>query len=360
MSDREILVGTSKGLVIIRRSPQGWRIENVQHLGFPVSMIHREPSNGKLWCGLAHRHWGPKLHWSADDGQSWNEAPTPSFGGAELKAGVKAGLKSIWTMQSTLKNDGLKLWLGVEPGALFTSSDGNEFTLVESLWNHPGRQDEKQWFGAGRNLPFIHSIVVDPRDNEHMYIAVSAAGIFESLDGGRSWEAANEGMVSYFLPDPYARVGHDPHILLQCRNHPDTLWQQSHSGVFRSTDGARTWKDVSPGGDIPRYGFAMAIDDDDPNRAWIIPAASDDMRIAPGLALQVFYTTDGGQTWSGSSSGLPEAFAFDIVLRQAFVRSGSVMVFGTNNGNVYLSENDGREWVQICQHLAKINIVQLN
>ena len=355
-----VLVGTSKGLVVIKKQSDDWAVDSVQHLGFPVSMIYPDAVEDTWWVGLAHRHWGTKLHYSRNKGDSWESVDTPSFGGRDYRPDRPASLKNIWTMQRVGSGEKSALWLGVEPASIFTGNAESGFHLSEGLWNHETRSDERMWFGAGRNLPYIHSIVVDPRDADRAYVAVSAAGIFETRDAGLSWCVRNSGMVSNFLPDPYAKEGHDPHILLQCRTAPDVLWQQAHSGVFVSENGGMDWKDVSPAGDIPRYGFAMAIDHNDPDCAWIVPATSDEMRIAPDLKLRVYKTSDRGRTWQDQSKGLPDSFTFDIVLRQSFIRNEELMILGTNNGNLYISEDNGENWNTLAQNLPKINVIMFD
>ena len=63
-----ILIGTSKGLVIFKRSTGGWKNVGVQFLGFPVSVCWVDERTNTWWVALAHRHWGQKMHRSTDEG----------------------------------------------------------------------------------------------------------------------------------------------------------------------------------------------------------------------------------------------------------------------------------------------------
>ncbi len=185
-SDKKLLVGTSKGLIVFEKIGNSWEVEKIHFLGFPVSMVHVDRRNQTWWVCLAHRHWGIKLHRSFDQGANWEQVRTPRYPeGAMVKPNRLATLKMIWCMADAGPNKPNELYLGTEPGGLFHSQDGGDsFHLVESLWNHPSR--DKDWFGAGRDHPFIHSIVVDPRDSNHVYIAVSCAGVFETKDASFS------------------------------------------------------------------------------------------------------------------------------------------------------------------------------
>jgi photosystem II stability/assembly factor-like uncharacterized protein len=359
MAKDTLLIGTAKGLVVYRRQAGGWQVEQVHFTGMPVALAYADTRHNTWWVGLAHRHWGQKLHYSQDEGRSWQAVPMPRYPeGAMIKPGKPATLKKIWCMASAGIDRPEGLWLGTEPGGLFYSADyGQSFSLVESLWNHPSRQDENQWFGAGRDHPFIHSIVVDPRDSAHVYIAVSCAGVFETRDGGQSWAARNQGLIAAYLPNPQAEVGHDPHLLLACRANPDVLWQQNHCGIFRSADGGQQWDNVAAQGGLPDYGFALAIDHQDPARAWVIPAVSDEVRVAHDLALTVCCTADAGRSWQQLRQGLPQQHCFDIVFRHSFDISGPRLAFGTTAGNLFLSEDYGDSWQCLSNYLARVDVV---
>jgi len=356
----KLLTGTSKGLVIYEQQSESWELESIHFQGFPVSMLYIDERTDTWWIGLAHRHWGQKLHYSQDQGKSWEIVPTPSYAGYDYRPGKKVPLKKIWVMAHAGKDKPGGLWLGTEPGGLFYSSDnGKNFQLVESLWNHPSRLNDMQWFGAGKDYPFIHSIIVDPTDSQHVYIGVSCAGVFETQDGGETWHPKNNGLQAAYLPNPNAEVGHDPHILLMCETNTHIIWQQNHCGIYRTNNGGKQWHNVSGADGFPDYGFCLAIAEDG-DTAWVIPAESDEKRIPKDLALTVCQTKDGGKSWHQQGEGLPKPPVFEIVLRQSFVRKNNVLAFGTNNGNLYLSENNGNNWKSITKHLTGVNCIILN
>lgn len=357
----KILVGTSKGIVIVERKDGLWDISDTQFLGMPVSMLFVDKETNRWWVALDHKHWGPKLHYSEDKGNTWHEVSVPAYTGVKNGEGRSVRLKKIWVMENAGIGRPGCLWLGSEPGGLFYSDDnGKTFQLNEGLWDHPSRIDENQWFGAGRDHPFIHSIVVDPRNADNLFVAVSCAGVFGSTDNGKSWSVKNNGLEATYLPNPSVDVGHDPHLMLACRADPDVMWQQNHCGIFRSTDQGTQWGKVSGDNGFPHYGFALAIEDENPLEAWVIPAQSDEIRVAVDLRMSVCYTADGGNKWEKLEKGLPSSNAFGIVLRHAFAKEGALLVFGTNNGNLFLSENKGKSWLRVSGDLAPVNYVKIS
>lgn len=354
-----ILLGTRKGFIAYHLRNNKWEMENLSFEGVPVSIAHADPRTGTWWACLDHGHWGVKLHRSNDRGKTWEEVNPPAYAeGMEIKDGVPATTRYIWAMAQSGKNGDSKLWLGTDPGGLFVSDDGgNNFQLVESLWNHPTRKTG--WFGGGRDQPGIHSIVVDPRNEKHIYIGISCAGVFETPDAGKTWNIMNKGLRADFLPDPAQETGHDPHLLVAAPNNPDILWQQNHCGIFRSVDGARNWEEISETDGPARFGFAIAVAEDNPDQAWVAPANSDMTRTAIQRALCVCRTDDGGKTWKELRAGLPQENCFDIVYRHALVCSGEMLAMGTTTGNLFVSYDRGEHWEVVNNYLPMVYSVEL-
>ncbi len=357
MRKQTILLGTRKGFIAYRKTDNAWVLENFSFEGIPVSIAYADARNNTWWACLDHGHWGVKLHRSFDRGKTWQEMSAPAYPeGEEIKDGVPASTKYIWAMQDGGISHPHRLWLGTDPGGLFCSEDGGtSFALNTSLWNHPTRK--AGWFGGGRDNPGIHSIVLDPRDANHIFIGISCAGVFESVDGGISWIIRNKGLKAEFLPDPNQETGHDPHLLIASPSNPDILWQQNHCGIFRSTDAGQQWHEISEKEGPANFGFAIAVAEDNPDQAWVAPATSDGNRIAIDGALCICRTDDGGKTWRQQRNGLPQSNCYDIVYRHALASSGDDLAFGTTTGNLFFSEDRGETWQVISNYLPMIHSV---
>lgn len=353
-----LLLGTRKGFVAYHLQNGQWQVENLSFEGVPVSIAYADPRNGTWWACLEYGHWGVKLHCSKDRGKTWEEVAAPAYPeGEEIKDGIPASTRYIWSMAHGGNHFLSRLWIGTDPGGLFLSEDGgSSFQLVESLWKHPTRKDG--WFGGGRDQPGIHSIVVDSRNENHIHIGISCAGVFETADGGSTWDVRNKGLRAEFLPDPSTDVGHDPHILVAAPSNPDTLWQQNHCGIFRSIDGAKNWQDVSQPDGLARFGFGITVADDNPDQAWVLPAHSDENRIAIKGSLCICRTDDGGKTWKDFRKGLPQENCFDIVYRHALASSGDAVAFGTTTGNLFFSPDRGESWQVLNNYLPMVYSVQ--
>jgi photosystem II stability/assembly factor-like uncharacterized protein len=272
-------------------------------------------------------------------------------------ASKPAKVTYLWTIVPGGADQPGRLYIGSEPGGLFQSDDNGEtFSLVEGLWNHPSRR--KNWFGGGRDQAGTCCIVVDPRDSNHLFAGVSVGGVYESTDGGQTWAGRNQGLRADYLPDPYSEYGHDPHFLVASPSNPDVLWQQNHCGVFRSTNRGLSWADISQKDGPVNFGFPIAVDPHDEATAWVVPGISDDQRMAVDGALCVGRTEDGGKTWTELRTGLPQQNCYDIVFRHALDIDGETLIFGTTTGNLFLSENRGDTWRSLGSYFPPIYSVR--
>ena len=359
MDPQTLLLGTRKGLIVFEKPAgnQKWALSACHFQGIPVTYAVADHRNGAWWALLDHGHWGVKLHCSQDRGKTWAEMEAPKFDeGEEISEGKPAVVKYLWVLQPGLAQNPGRLFMGTVPGGLFRSEDyGKTWSLIRGLWDQPSRKEGK-WFGGGFDQPGIHSMILDPQDPAHYYVAISCAGVFETQDDGLTWKTVNKGLSADFLPDPEAEIGQDPHILMGLPGNPQFQWQQNHCGIYRSVDAAKNWQKVSQG--IANFGFAIAVDPDNPETAWVVPAVSDDKRVAVNQALCVCRTQDGGETWQELRNGLPQSGVFDLALRHALDISGPTLCFGTTTGNAYLSNDKGDNWMPIGNNLPPVYSVR--
>ena len=368
MAMQRILLATRKGLLIFQAGQGGW---TRCYEGFPgahTAIVFLDQRSGHLFACLSDGHFGTKLHrWknftsvedlSAVSSQDvWEELTAPAYPeGAKLSNEKDAVLGYPWAMAAGSENQPGRIYFGSEPGGLFVSDDdGDSFRIDEALWNHPTRLDsELPWMGGGLDNPAIHSICVDPRDDQCIRIGISVAGVFRTDNGGAAWQPTNQGLKADFLPNPDVEVGHDPHLLVQSEGQPDMLWQQNHCGIFKSTDGGTQWSKVSEAEGPANFGFAIAVDPNDGNTAWVIPAEADMVRAAVDRQLCVCRTTDGGATWQAFRQGLPQQDCYDFVFRHGLVQRDNQLVFGTACGSLYLSDDRGESWQCLANHLPPI------
>lgn len=246
------------------------------------------------------------------------------------------------------------IYAGVEPAGLFRSDDGGRtWAHVSGLTEHPTRSAWQP--GAGGLC--LHSIVPHRTDPARLWVGISAVGVFETRDGGASWQTRNRGVRADFQPGPEPEFGQCVHKLVMAADGGEHLYQQNHCGVYRSVDGGRHWQEITAG--LPsQFGFPMAAHPRDPGTVWTIPLNGDDRGryMAEGSAA-VWLTNDGGDSWTRSGAGLPQRDAYIGVLREAMtVDQGDPVgvYFGTSTGHLYGSPDEGRSWDLIASDMPGI------
>ena len=86
---------------------------------------------------------------------------------------------------------------------------------------------------ALRGRATVHRIVPDPHDKMKMHLAISAAGVCYTEDGGRSWQPRNRGTHADFLPDRHPGFGQCVHKLLPAAD-GKRFCRLNHCGTDRS------------------------------------------------------------------------------------------------------------------------------
>ena len=350
----ELLVGTRKGLFVLEGEPgSAFAITTRAFEGDPVDYAMREPHSGRVYAAVTSPFWGPRIWFTDDLGGEWEPAR-----GVSLPKGGDHALKRIWVI--TASDDGTLLWAGGDPGVLFSSRDGGlHWELNRALWEHPTRP---RWRRDSGGLS-VHSIAPWPGDTDRLALAISAAGVWLTEDGGVSWEHGNAGIVADYLPEQARATAIDlcVHHLERTPLRPERLFLQFHGGVYRSDDAGRSWIDIGAG--LPSdFGFPVVTDPADPDSAYVIPVATVD-RVTPDGRVLVWETRDAGATWTSHGDGLPAENAYLQVLRQSFATAGEgaclELYFGATAGEIFGSGDAGASWFTVASRLPAIASVRV-
>jgi len=390
MSKVRVLVGTKKGAFILSADGkrEKWEVSGPHFAGWEI--YHLKGSSvdpNRIYCSQTSGWFGQIIQRSDDGGKTWFQPGTPP-GETKTPDGMPKGesnkfkydvsretgapltthqfydgtqhpweFKRVWHLEPSHTDPNL-VYAGVEDAALFKSTDGGQ--NWHELSGLRGHGTGPKWQpGAGGMC--LHTIILDKKNPNRIYIAISAAGAFRSDDAGKTWKPINKGLVSQYIPDPNAEVGHCVHHVAMHPGKPDTLFMQKHWDVMRSDNAGDLWHEVS--GNLPTdFGFVIDVHAHEPETIYVAPIKSDGEHFVPDGKLRIYRSKSGGNEWEALTKGLPQSDCYVNILRDAMAvdsLDSCGIYFGTSGGQVYVSPNAGDSWSPIVRDLPGVLSVEV-
>ena len=367
MSGVRVLVGTRKGAFVLTAdgTRKDWKVDGPHFGGWELYHLNGSPADpNRIYASQSTGWFGQLIQRSDDGGATWN--PVNNEFRYEGVPGTHQWYDGtphpwefarVWHLEPSL-SDPDTVYAGVEDAALFVSRDGGgSWQELSGLREHGSGPHWQP--GAGGMC--LHTIVLDPTRPDRMHVAISAAGVFRTDDGGQTWQARNKGLQSEGIPDPDAEVGHCVHRLARHPSRPDTLFMQKHWDVMRTDDGGDSWVEVS--GNLPSdFGFAIDVHAHEPETIYVVPIKSDSEHFPPDGRLRVYRSRTGGNEWEPLTKGLPQENCYLNVLRDAMAvddLDDCGIYFGTSGGQVYASADGGDSWDAIVRDLPAVLSVEV-
>ena len=388
MSKVRVLVGTRKGAFILTADGkrQNWEVNGPLFAGWEIYHMKGSPVNpDRIYASQTSGWFGQIIQRSDDGGKTWDtpggeKLPKPGefpSGGSNkfvYDTSSETGklltthqwydgtqhpweFKRVWHVEPAL-TDSETVYAGVEDAAIFRSTNGGQ--SWHELAGLRGHGTGPKWQpGAGGMC--LHTIILDAKDPQKIYIAISAAGAFRTDDGGKNWRPINRGLVSPYIPDPNAEIGHCVHHVAMHPSRPGTLFMQKHWDVMRSDNGGDKWHEVS--GNLPTdFGFVIDVHAHEPETIYVVPIKSDGEHFPLDGKLRVYRSRTGGNEWEALTNGLPQSHCYLNVLRDAMAVDSldkCGVYFGTSGGQVYCSPDAGDHWDAIVRDLPPVLSVEV-
>ncbi|SFC40030.1 hypothetical protein SAMN04487968_10682 [Nocardioides terrae] len=352
-----LLVGTRKGLWIGTSDDarEEWSFSGPHHNMEEIYSCMIEPGTGRILAGASSLWLGSLVRTSEDGGETWTEASV------KFPDDVDASVARIWQLMPGAPSDataGRTIWAGTEPGAIFRSTDGGRsFELERGLWDHPHRTEWNAGFGGQA----FHTLLPHPTDPLSLTAAISTGGVYQTRDGGVSWQPRNDGLRAIFLPEgmQFPEFGQCVHKVARHPSRPERLYLQNHGGVYRSDDEGATWKSIADG--LPTdFGFAMVVHPHEPDTIYTFPIGAGESRFPPEAKARVWRSRDAGETWEALDKGLPDP-CYVAVMRDAMCvddHEQAGVYVGARNGTVWASNDAGESWREIISELPDVMVVR--
>src|SRR6187431_2933904 len=367
MSGVRVLVGTRKGAFVLTSDGkrQKWDVSGPFFGGWEIYHMKGSPADpDRIYASQSSGWFGQVLQRSNDGGRTWEAAGNKFV--YEGEAGTHQWydgtphpweFKRVWHLEPS-PADPDTVYAGVEDAALFRTTDGGQnWHELAGLRKHGSGP---RWQPGAGGL-CLHTILIDPRNPDRIFVAISAAGAFRTDDGGASWRPINRGLVSQYIPEPTAEVGHCVHRIAQHRARPDVLYMQKHWDVMRSDDAGDSWREIS--GNLPTdFGFVIDVHAHEPDTIYVVPIKSDSEHFVHEGKLRVYRSRSGGNDWEPLTKGLPQKDCYVNVLRDAMAidsLDACGVYFGTTGGQVYASADAGESWAPIVRDLPAVLSVEV-
>jgi hypothetical protein len=297
----QILVGTRDGL---HRLDGSGNLLMVEHLGREVTTL--APEGWELWAILD----GKEVVHTAGIDWWFHVANIRGLVGkciADTRAGVIVGTSEAHLYRVA----------------------GKGLERIRSFSRAPGRDE---WFTPWGGPPGTRSIT---EDGDTVYVNVHVGGILRSSDHGDSWQ-------------PTIEIGADIHRVTTGHGR---VYAAGAGGLSVSRDRGDTWK-LSDEGLRGSYCRAVTVCGNT-----VLLSASDGPR---GAHSAVYRSNLDGCSFERSALGLPGWFDenIDSLCLDAFP-DGSLAVFGTHDGRVFASADEGQSWSEVARGLPEVTRVQL-
>jgi photosystem II stability/assembly factor-like uncharacterized protein len=340
------------------------RGEEWEHTPGPPGATIQSASGGR---GLLYATSAAGIHWSDDGGHSWRRAENPLPGNPRFLA---IACSAYHPQTAYVAFAGLRVGEENFFGIAKTSDGGRHWAPVYQESRKPAANVERAWIEDfyGGTGP-VHDLGVSPSNPDVCYATDSCPRSFRTLVGGRSWQQ----IVSQHVEgDRWRTTGFDVTtcygVHLDPFNLRNVFISYTDVGLFKSTDGGETWKSSIAG--IPRRWqnttYWIEFDPKVKGLIWGAFARTHDLprpkmwrrQDSDNFQGGVATSTDGGEHWTLTNSGMPETAVTHILLDPASpVGARTLYACGFGRG-VYKSADNGKSWalkidgIEKCQPFA--------
>ena len=331
-----LFAALEKSLLVLESSPNGddndrWKIHECLKGLHPTAIAIDPHNSNRVYCGT----WNNGLWKTDDNGQTWNQIKTNNI----IASDANIMSLSVSPIEREGEEGYNKVFVGTEPSALYTSSDGGE--SWQTIDNFIHLKSSSSWSFPPR--PWTHHVRwIEPDKNkkEYLFVAIEAGALIQSHDSGKTW-------IDKVDSGPY-----DTHTLLTHKMAPKRLYSAAGDGFFESYDYGQSWNRFDEGLDH-RYLFGMAVDSTNPQNI-IVSAAKGAWRahyLDENTESFLYRRTkeekeEDKEKWILITDGLPDAKGTIISMLAAHPKIKGKF-YCLNNRGIFYSTDSSASWNQL-------------
>jgi len=360
---------TAQTLDSLTLASMRWREVGPARGGRSVAVAGSASRVNEYWMGTV----GGGVFKTIDGGQSWQPMTDRYFGGTIGALAVTpsnpdivwAGGGETCIRGNTAPGEGV--WVTRDAGRTWSRIEFfDQKSHITKIRVHPG-DPNTVWVGVFG----------------HAFGANEQRGVFKTTDGGRTWKKVlyrdDRTAISDLILDP-----NDPNVLYAAFWHAyRTPWSMNSGGpgggIFKSTDGGETWKELTANAGLPKGAWGkigLAVSPARSTRVWAIIEADEggvyrsddggtawqklndnrnlrqrawyyshiyadprDTNVVYGLNVQFFRSVDGGRTFSQQLNP-PHGDNHDLWIAP----NNPDRMINANDGGANVSTNRGATW----------------
>lgn len=210
-------------------------------------------------------------------------------------------------------------------GSISRSNDGGQSFSTYIAGNLPN-PDNGAW---------VTPYCLDPDDHNTIYIAYDE--VYKSTDNGDNFITISTGIPT----------GTAMQYIEVCIANSNRIYTGTHDDVYRTTNGGTLWTNITPGTHTGSF-TSIVADPLDENRIWLANSSYSN-------SIQVYYSSNGGNTWIDYSGSLPDVPVNSIIYQNG---TDDGLYIGTDIG-VYYRDNSLTDWVYYNDGLPVVVVSDL-
>jgi photosystem II stability/assembly factor-like uncharacterized protein len=239
----------------------------------------------------------------------------------------------VWSLNYAEAPDGLRLYAGTEPAHLYVSTDyGERWTELAALRAVPSVDE---WFFPGEpDRGHVKFVNADPTDPDTLYACIEVGGVLKSTDGGRTWRE----LTGFYK---------DVHRLLPLAFDPRHLYMATGEGIYESFDAGDTWTYLGRSIEGIMYADPLVIHPERESVIFFAGAMTNPRHwnSTHETTSRFVKSADGGATWQVLGPGLPDPIAGSVeALALQATPAGCTVVAATTEGELFSSDDEGATW----------------
>ncbi len=223
---------------------------------------------------------------------------------------------------------------------------------------HPHLLQALEWrcigpYRGGR----VVAVAGDPVDPAVFYFGACAGGVWKTTDGGTYWENVSDTYLHTAAVGAIAVADSDPNVIYVGMGECCIRGDVSHGdGVYKSTDAGKTWMHL--GLEDTRHIARIRIHPHNPDLVYVAALGH---AFGPNNQRGVFRSTDGGKTWDHVLFHSDKAGAIDLSMDPSNPRTLYAAIWeaqrtpwsltsGGPDSSLYRSTDGGETWTELTNN----------